>query len=231
MNGIQLACRYAYPTTKLGYCGPKKLSDKIYDCAKTGVCNGLRKHLLKYEALPIYLNLIAGAHNKNPLDLEVVEAFWIGNELSNTIKTEDIVRSFEPLMKVPFYKKTLEPKFSAFPEDCHPTHSFHVLLIGSITGVLDTGIGSANSCLVRKGVFNGSRMNMEHLVEREGLWVIDKKESDNTKMDFVDPSLGDTFSFHWNYAVQNLNEDKSNYHSRDLAHHLNIRNRLISNLS
>jgi hypothetical protein len=231
MNGLQLACRYAYPTTKLGYCGPKDLSDDIYSCAKTGTCGDLREYILRYEALPIYLKLIAEAHDKDPLDLDVVEAFWIGSKLSNTIKTEEIRRSFIPLMKIPFYKKRLEPKFSAFPDDCHPTHSFHVLLIGSITGVLDNSIGSANSCLVRKGDFDGSRTMVEYLVEKKDHWTVDRKESRGMNIDFIDQSPGDIFSFHWDYAVQKLDRPKAENHTKDLIHHLDIRNRIISELS
>lgn len=227
MNGIQLACRYAYQTTRLGYCGPKELSDMIYSCAREGVCEELGDSLMHYEALPIYLKLIAGTHGLEPLDLEVVEAFWLGNKLSSSIGTDAIKAAFQPLMDVGYYKRRLKPKFDSFPIDCHPTHSFHVLLIGSITGVLDEDIESINSCLVRKGTVKNGMVEMECLIEMDDRLVLGKREVPDMKMDFVEASTGDTVSFHWGYAAQKLDRNKSNDHAIDLKHHLRMRNRLI----
>ncbi len=227
MNGIQLACRYAYQTTKLGYCGPKELSDMIYSCARDGACEEIRDSLMHYEALPIYLKLIAKTHDLDPLDLEVVEAFWLGNKLSSSIGTDAIRTAFQPLMEIGYYKKRLKPKFDSFPMDCHPTHSFHVLLIGSITGVLGKDVENINSCLVRKGTVKNGVVEMEHLRKVDNRLVLGKRDALDMKMDFVEASTGDTISFHWGYAAQKLDRNKSNDHAVDLEHHLGMRNRLI----
>jgi hypothetical protein len=231
LKGVQLASRYAYPTTKLGYCGPQRLSETIYTCAKHGRCADVRELLLGYEALPIYLGLIARTHGLDPLDLRVVEAFWLGNELSSSIGTEKIRDAFEPLMRVEFYRKRLGPRFDSFPDNCRPTHSFHVLLLGSVTGVLDESISSINSCLVRKGALGKDGVEMECLQEKDGRMVIGKETVSDARMDFVDASDDDRISFHWNHAVQVLDYKRVREHTRDLEHHLRIRNSLTSRIS
>lgn len=225
-DGVQLACRYAYPTTKLGYCGPQKLSDKVRLCAKDGECDGMRERLLGYEALPIYLKLIAGKHGMDPLDVGVVEAFWLGNGLSFSIGTAEIREAFSPLMKAGYYRERLGPKFDRFPPDCHPTHSFHVLLIGSITGVLGDDLESINNCLVREGVVSKNGVDMECLVRDGDNLTVGRETVQNAKMEFVEPSPGDKLSFHWLCAAQVLDSTRSKNHSQDLSHHLRIRNRL-----
>src|ERR1039458_5353739 len=84
-DGPLLFARYAYPPNALGYCGPgdsQSLLELGADPGSVGNDEGLRRLARRFEGAWPYVELIAAANRiEDPLDLRVVEAYWIGNEL------------------------------------------------------------------------------------------------------------------------------------------------------
>ena len=86
LPGALLFVRYAYPPNRLGYCGPAdSLAFREYGIA--GVVDaGLVRLAQAFSGAWPYLELIAGATGiRDPLDRRVVEAYWVGNRLLDTV--------------------------------------------------------------------------------------------------------------------------------------------------
>jgi hypothetical protein len=82
VNGPALFVRYAFAPNRLGYCGPAD-ADALLEYGALGrIDNGFRALAQQFEGAWPQLRLIAGATGTaDPLDREVVEAYWIGNRL------------------------------------------------------------------------------------------------------------------------------------------------------
>ena len=84
--GPVLFSRYAYPPNALGYCGPEN-SAELFERAAAGEDSpDLRRLIRGFEGAWPYLALIAGAAGRaDPLDPDVVEAYWVGNGLLDAV--------------------------------------------------------------------------------------------------------------------------------------------------
>jgi len=100
MQGVQLAARFSIATNRLKYCGPADAEPALYRTIVEGKdLEASRKALLRFEALEPYLAAIAAKHGLDPLDRDVVEAYWIGNELLEAFTREDFRLLLEHLSR------------------------------------------------------------------------------------------------------------------------------------
>ena len=78
--------RYAFGPNRLHYCGPNA-SNQVYAYMNENIEDlGLRSILEKFKTLYPYLRHIAQANGiKDPFDPRVVEAYWVGNALLDTV--------------------------------------------------------------------------------------------------------------------------------------------------
>lgn len=82
MTGPALFVRYAFAPNRLGYCGPADAGALLEYGALGRADNGFRALAQQFEGAWPQLRLIAAATGTaDPLDREVVEAYWIGNRL------------------------------------------------------------------------------------------------------------------------------------------------------
>ncbi|TDW15275.1 DUF6390 family protein [Kribbella kalugense] len=82
MNGPALFVRYAFAPNRLGYCGPADAGALLEYGALGRADNGFRALAKQFDGAWPQLRLIAGSSGTaDPLDREVVEAYWIGNRL------------------------------------------------------------------------------------------------------------------------------------------------------
>jgi hypothetical protein len=81
-SGPVLFARYAYPPNRLGYCGPDD-SAALLEYADAGTSDGGLVDLARrFAGAWPYLALIAAANRRaDPLDREVVAAYWLGGPL------------------------------------------------------------------------------------------------------------------------------------------------------
>lgn len=171
-SGAVLFARYAYPPNALGYCGPgapgELLAQIAYVDATGGDDRGLRQLAVGFEGAWPYLQLIAAAnHRADPLDAEVVTAYWVGNRLLEAVTPALLYRSLEER----FARRTgtswwrLSEVVSA---EAVPHHGFHVFGVYPWAGLLRGGrieepLHVLDRCRVRWG-------RVERIVENE-VWV------------------------------------------------------------
>src|SRR5690349_16491491 len=84
--GPLLFARYAYPPNALGLCGADVRHTLLEYGAAGESDEGLAELARTFEGAWPYLELIAGANRiEDPLDVRVVEAYWVGNELLDRV--------------------------------------------------------------------------------------------------------------------------------------------------
>lgn len=132
MSGLKLALQYSYPPFQLGLCGPQ--DEKTKKILADFVANKkidereIRKILEQFQGAYAYYELIARCNNiDDPFDERVVRAYWTGNQLLENVPIEEIKRMVQEDFN-------LSEKAAQIPEGSKPHHSFHVMIIGSVTG-------------------------------------------------------------------------------------------------
>jgi hypothetical protein len=235
MSGPKIAALYGLIPNRLGFCGPRQEILKKFVAGKLGIVDVISV-LEKFEAAYAYYDLIARKNKikTGPFNKKVVEAYWIGNELLEKVTANDLRQLIIKKFTKPglLSKKEAEIKAKSIPENSKPHHSFHVLILGSITGRVDfTGdIKLKDTCRVGWGrvikkakgkKLSSSRWLDEPIRQKAKITVqchplvgekiirlgrAVKKEViwDQEILPFL--KKGDWVSLHWNHTIQILRE-------------------------
>ena len=140
-SGPVLFARYAYGPNRLGYCGPDAI-EELFGEAAGGVADdrALRELARGFEGAWPYLELIARANGlADPLDVRVVEAYWLGNDLLDAVRPDEFGGSlavrFRPRLRPDGWRWLADkPGRGAVP-----VHAFHVLEVFPRVGLLRSG--------------------------------------------------------------------------------------------
>jgi hypothetical protein len=228
-----LFARYAFGPNRLGLCGPEDwrsllelatssldtTGDRGARAART-VDRGLRDLAGRFEGAFPYLQLIADAHGiADPLDRRVVDAYWIGNALSDGVNEAllhgSMASRFRARVTVADWP-WLEGKPAA---GAHPTHAFHVFdvfpRLGATRRAVSDAVGLMDSCRIRWGRVR--EVAGEHLVVdvpplliEEGRLALGPPRSQLVRRwldgtGFVtNVAVGDHVSIHWDWASEVL---------------------------
>jgi hydrogenase maturation factor len=175
--------------------------------------------LEKFEAAYAYYRLIAQKNKiASPFNKKVVEAYWLGNELLDKFTARDLQKLITERFCRPglLSKKEAEARAKLVPKNSKPHHSFHVLVLGSVTGSVDfTGnTRLKDTCRVGWGRVEKLKtakiiVSYNPLTGRQKLKFGPpiKKEINWDKEILSSVEIGDWVSFHWNFAIQKLNEE------------------------
>ncbi|MGA7834696.1 MAG: DUF6390 family protein [Acidimicrobiales bacterium] len=155
-SGPALFARYAYPPNELGYCGPGEPS-VLLEAASEGGHEALLSHLARqFEGAWPYLELIAGCNGvSDPLDRRVVEAYWIGNDLTRRVSPSILAASLDDR-----FSRRAGDRFTALAAAAWnggvAQHNFHVFAVYPWLGLLRAGRTGAplevlDRCRVRWG--------------------------------------------------------------------------------
>jgi hypothetical protein len=88
VEGTVLFARYAYPPNELGYCGPDGAAELLRADAPAEIARRARA----FDGAWAYLEFIARAAGfADPLDVAVVEAYWVGNDLLDAVDPAALV--------------------------------------------------------------------------------------------------------------------------------------------
>jgi hypothetical protein len=125
--------RYAYPPNQLGYCGPDDAS-VLLDRDSPVAEQQIARHARQFEGAWPYLEIIASAARiPDPLDGQVVEAYWIGNDLLDTVDRDDLVAEL---------RQRFVGQAGASWVPGRPHHGFHVFAVYPWVGLLSRGTGN-----------------------------------------------------------------------------------------
>jgi hypothetical protein len=221
-TGPGLFARYAFGPNRLGYCGPDAAAE-LFERGTTPTADdrGLRELARGFDGAWPYLQLIATANRvPDPLDRRVVEAYWLGNELLDAVRPEDLLGSmaarFRPRLR-PDGWRWLATKPDA---GAAPVHAFHVLDVFPRVGLLRSGaadkvVETIDACRIRWG----------RVLERDGDWLVvnavplvlregrleygasrpERIQAWRDGASFIaGVGIGDIVSVHWSFACDRL---------------------------
>ncbi len=218
--GPLLFVRYAYPPNRLGFCGPAD-SVALREYGLAGVVDGgLTRLAQAFAGAWPYLELIAaGTGIRDPLDRRVVEAYWVGNRLLDTVPLGRIADSMEER-----FRSRVGSAFGWLADGVLqggvPHHSFHVFGVYPWVGLLgdDRKAGQAltvlDKCRIRWGqvcAVDGARLTVR---SRPLTWdgrilalagpVTEVAEAPVAGPDEI--GLGDWVSLHWHWVCDRLTD-------------------------
>jgi hypothetical protein len=253
-TGPVLFARYAFGPNRLGLCGPEdwrsllELGAADADSASKSraleIDHGLRDLAAGFEGAYPDLELIASAQGiDDPMDLRVVDAYWIGNSLSDGVDPGLMTRSIDSRFRAqlrPEAWKWLEGKAEA---GARPTHAFHVFDIFPRVGLMRGGavtdaVGLMDSCRIRWGrvmEVSGESLvvNAVPLGLAEGKLALAEPRVQTVRRwldgtGFVsDVSPGDVVSLHWDWACEVLSPSRLEALQRRTLHQLELANQTI----
>ena len=222
MSGAQLFARYAYPPNELGYCGPDDASVLLRH-GSLDAEQEIAQHARQFEGAWPYLEIIASAAGiVDPLDVRVVEAYWIGNELLDNVDPESLVAQLQER----FVGQT---GASWVPGLAH--HSFHVFAVYPWVGLLrrgtGTGTGTGNDvalsvleqCRIRWGevvAVQGERVQVlsQPLTLADGALALGAAREESAAWSVQGRSLlgsvtvGDHVALHWDWVCDVLSSQQ-----------------------
>ena len=223
LSGPRLAALYSLMPNRLGFCGPQKNSDqgKLTKFLLDEISEKeVRKVLSKFEAAYAYYKLIAKKNKiKDPLNIKVVEAYWLGNKLLEKVGVEDIKKMILKDFVKPnlLTRETAIQRSALIPKNSKAHHSFHVFILGSVTGRVDfKNIKLKDICRPGWGKVISIKndkvlVEYEPLASEKGKIKFGKKKGKEINWDkriVPDISVGDWVSFHWNFLAQKLKKEE-----------------------
>lgn len=156
LEGVARCSRYAFGPNKLRMCGPDANAELGAYLATHTSDQGLTRLLEQFKTMYPYLQAIAQANRiADPFDNRVVEAYWIGNELLETISQPAFYRhlaeALELKRKIPL--KSFDELAGKLPLGARMHHSFHVLNVYRRTGNLEIlhTLESMDACRISWG--------------------------------------------------------------------------------
>jgi Family of unknown function (DUF6390) len=218
--GPLLFARYAYPPNALGYCGADE-TRTLLEYGAAGVSDGGLAELARtFEGAWPYLSLIAAANRiDDPLDPRVVEAYWVGNELLDRVRSADLARHVEDRFRGRI-GRTWRRVLDTVAAGAVPHHSFHFFAVYPWLGLLRTGVvdqplhvldqcrttpavvrstdGDGAQVLARPLVWNGASLALGEWATRDVRW------RDDGRGLVADLRPGEWVSLHWDVVCDRL---------------------------
>jgi hypothetical protein len=244
LSGPLLFARYAFGPNRLGYCGPGD-SLELFELAVDGTHEAdVRALAPKFEGAWPYLELIAQANGRpDPLDPQVVEAYWLGNALLDRVApvevSESIQARFRPRLRADTWRWLAETPGAG----AKPVHAFHVLDVFPRTGLLRSDhvtsvLKVIDDCRIRWGrvlAVDGDWLVVAVVPIRliDGRLVLAPAEVERVQAwrdgsGFIDAiQAGDVVSVHWSWACERLDARRLANLARWTRHQLEIANHTI----
>jgi len=217
MNGTELAVRFSYIVNSLRYCGPAEAHKRFRHYLKNkDNKEEVDKLLTKFEALMPYLDAIAQKTGKKPFDYDVVEAYWIGNELLDKLGKKDLEKIINELVRNGLPIKMGERLIQKLPDGFVPLHAFNVFYVGvgQTTRKVPTTLPNMNKCMTSYGrvkkIEEKELMIVKSFVELEDNRYFFGKEKEQKVMYMKEMipevKVDDIVALHWNFATVVLDD-------------------------
>jgi hypothetical protein len=215
-EGALLFARYAYPPNELGYCGPPGASMLL---APEAVAE-IERRARRFEGAWSYLEALAAAADvSDPLDVRVVEAYWVGNDLLDRLDSRDLLRRL-----LDRFRDQHGGSWREAGDRARAHHSFHVFevypwarLLGSAAPA--TAVSVLDQCRVRTGVVLEAGEQVATVSSRPLVWdgvaMVAGAPQQQTVRWAVDgaslierPHPGDRVSLHWDWVCDVLTPEQ-----------------------
>ncbi|MCI0504129.1 DUF6390 family protein [Candidatus Micrarchaeota archaeon] len=214
MEGAELASLYAFPPNLRGYCGTCGFirTLKGFRSGQAGT-DALASGLKRFPAHYSYLSLIARESGLGPFDMEVVRAFWTGNQLLEAVRPIRLRRFIRRDLLGGKQALRARRMCELLPEGILPHHSFNVLYVNFVSNAVPRTIRNFDSCCITWGnvlsVSPGSLSVMRNSISYDCGFTIMRKKSkvalERDGLRFLDEvKKGDVVSVHWGMAVEKL---------------------------
>lgn len=212
--------RFALSPNKLNLCGLDSAQGRLYRCATTGEIDGIEAELAHgFPHLNSFLNTIAYIHQLSPFTPEVVDAYWIGNDLSGGAKVADYDFLIEQYRLQGADGEFLAEMKQRMPKVFIPTHNFQVIHIGVLeaSGVLSRDLPLVNQCMIRSGTIesvntedNSMTIMTQALVSRGGWQMRPVLQTVRFDPQLV-PGFEDNpnVAVHWGWVVKSLDSTQA----------------------
>jgi hypothetical protein len=186
-TGLQLLARFSLPPNRLGYCGDENINPALIRCINHGEADPVLLKLPSFKSQLPYLKTIAEVTGLDYLDYQVVEAYWLGNDLLNQFKSDHyqiFLKHLNSLNLPDFYLHSMSLKQPEFFIPFH-LYSVHLAVPMKISPPIQHQI---DQCMISWGK------------------VTPKTISENHYYPECDPDIkvGDLAAFHWNSVVKIL---------------------------
>lgn len=217
-HGWELFARFAFPPNELGYCGPPDAS-VLLPANEPGEIAGRARG---FDGAWPYLQEIATAAGiGDPLDFEVVRAYWVGGPLLDVVDSDALARRLRSVFAD--QPTGLLDRFDG-PVLAH--HSFHVLVVYPWVRFLNVdpttslpALRILQACRIRWGVvdsvddehatllshpltFEAGRLRLAGAVPERVRWCRDGISLAPA------PVPGDTVAAHWDWVCGRLDDDE-----------------------
>jgi hypothetical protein len=214
--GYEQFARYAFPPNELGYCGPEDGAGRLHGGSATEVARYARD----FDGAWPYLEAIAEAAGADPLDADVVGAYWIGGPLLQMVDPDVLLAR----LRAAFAGQVtgILEKLGAGQALAH--HSFHVLAVYPWIRFLDRdpvkSVQVMQDCRIRWGIVESVRGDHVVLAARPltfvgGVLALGDPVEDQVRWrrDGVSlaprPVPGRTVSAHWDWVCGVLTYDQA----------------------
>lgn len=222
--GPLMFARYAFPPNDLGYCGPGDPAGLLELVAAGRPDAELAARARLFEGAWPYLELIAGCNGlSDALDARVVEAYWLGNELTHRVPLAALARSLEERFFARAGRASSSLVEAAIAGGV-PQHAFHVFAVYPWLGLLRAGregpaLTVLDRCRVRWGrvlevaptevrvasrplTFVGSRLRLGDEAVEVARW---RAGADGLVEGL---GVGDTVALHWDWVCDRLSDSQ-----------------------
>ncbi|HET7487241.1 MAG TPA: DUF6390 family protein [Acidimicrobiales bacterium] len=235
-SGLLAFIRYGFMPNHLGYCGGND-QDVLFEHAVAGRADrGLAPLLAKFTGAVPYLRTIAAANGiADPFERRVVDAYWLGNDLLDTVEAAALSRSLEERFGRQLTGRLREEVLRKPPEGARPHHLFHVLDVYRRLEVKEISMAAMENCRVSWGRVTAVEpaalvVERRPLVERDGRLELGPPAPERVLrtldgQGFTDDvAVGDWVSIHWGWACEVLDAARLAGLQRWSDHHLALAN-------
>lgn len=238
LSGPELFASYAQPPNLLGYCGPPDQTLVVALADETLSRQEVNRIAQGFEGAWPYLELIAAHSHADPLDVKVVESYWIGNDLLGVIDRLDWGNSLSDR-----FRTQAGRRWEAIVESINrggvPNHAFHVFCVYPWVGLLRQGfVNPSLEVLDRCQVSWGTvveRANATVMVRRRPLvWRDNLLQAGELRVETFQVvselglAGGDVVSLHWDSACQRLDQSALTQLRRVRDRHLAVANHALA---
>ena len=177
------------------------------------------------------------------MDLRVVDAYWIGNTLSDTVDPVLLSESVDTRFRSQVTSEAWRWLGGKAEAGAHPTHAFHVFDVFPRVGLMRGGavtdaVGLMDSCRIRWGrvlEVSGESLvvNAVPLGLADGRLALDEPVVQTVRRwldgtGFVaDVAVGDVVSLHWDWACEVLSAPRLEALQRRTLYQLELANQTI----